>query len=121
MTWCRRAALLLLPLLVLVSTPERPSSAAQTTAAVMILFPRLAATTWPKASCARAIGRASPRRRWRERKRTDVCKRPMMQIRCSRLRHPPAGSRPYSPCTPTEQIGRARSLRDVVPEILAVT
>ena len=34
MTWCRRAALLLLPLLVLVSIPERPSSAVQTTAAV---------------------------------------------------------------------------------------
>ena len=34
MTWCRRAALLLLPLLVLVSIPERPRSAVQTTAAV---------------------------------------------------------------------------------------
>ena len=34
MTWCRRAALLLLPLLVLVSIPERPTSAVQTTAAV---------------------------------------------------------------------------------------
>ena len=34
MTWCRRAALLLLPLLVLVSIPERPASAVQTMAAV---------------------------------------------------------------------------------------
>ena len=34
MTWSRRAVLLLLPLLVLVSVPERPASAVQTTAAV---------------------------------------------------------------------------------------
>ena len=33
MTWCRRAALLLLPLVALVSIPERPTSAVQTTAA----------------------------------------------------------------------------------------
>jgi predicted acyl esterase len=34
MTWCRRAILLLLPLLVLVSIPERPTSAVQPAAAV---------------------------------------------------------------------------------------
>ena len=42
MTWCRRAALLLLPLLVLVSIPERPSSAVQTTAAVRFPPPDVA-------------------------------------------------------------------------------
>ena len=42
MTWCRRAALLLLPLLVLVSIPERPSSAVQTTAAVKFPPPDVA-------------------------------------------------------------------------------
>ena len=42
MTWCRRAALLLLPLLVLVSIPERPASAVQTTAAVRFPPPDVA-------------------------------------------------------------------------------
>ena len=42
MTWCRRAALLLLPLLVLVSIPERPTSAVQTTAAVRFPPPDVA-------------------------------------------------------------------------------
>ena len=42
MTWCRRAALLLLPLLVLVSIPERPTSAVQATAAVRFPPPDVA-------------------------------------------------------------------------------
>ena len=42
MTWCRRAVLLLLPLLVLAAIPERPSSAVQTTAAVKFPPPDVA-------------------------------------------------------------------------------
>jgi uncharacterized protein len=42
MTWCRRAALLLLPLLILVAIPERRTSAVQTTAAVRFPPPDVA-------------------------------------------------------------------------------
>jgi putative CocE/NonD family hydrolase len=45
MTWCRRPALLLLPLLVLVSIPERPTSALQTTATVKFPPPDVAERT----------------------------------------------------------------------------